>query len=291
MTNSTTCFAFIVGATLLISHPVHASEKIISIGGDVTEILYALGAEADIVAVDTTSTFPDAALKSKPNVGYMRALSTEGVLSTGGKTIIASDRAGPPDVIAALRSANIAFHSIPEDNSQAGIAAKIKLVGDIAAKSEQAKALSARVTDDFEKLSDARAVIKTQKSALFVLAVQNGRVTIAGRGTSADAMFELAGLKNAANSIDGFKPVTSEQVLELQPDAIIVMKRGEGNKSVLTEVKQIEAILATPAAKAGLITEFDGTYLLSFGPRAPLAALDLMQAVYGPITAPLVQSN
>src|SRR5882757_5512675 len=57
------------------------ASRILCVGGDITEIVYALGAGSRIVAVDTTSQFPEAALKEKKSVGYMRALSSEGVLS------------------------------------------------------------------------------------------------------------------------------------------------------------------------------------------------------------------
>ena len=73
------------------------TSRILSIGGDVTEILYALKAQGKIIAVDSTSQFPAEALKEKPNVGYLRALSAEGVLSTNPSVIIASKDAGPPD--------------------------------------------------------------------------------------------------------------------------------------------------------------------------------------------------
>ncbi len=54
--------------------------RIVSIGGAITEILYALGFEDRIAGVDATSLYPPSALRDKPNVGYMRQLSPEGVL-------------------------------------------------------------------------------------------------------------------------------------------------------------------------------------------------------------------
>jgi ABC-type hemin transport system substrate-binding protein len=58
--------------------------RIVSIGGAVTEILYALGMDDKIVAIDTTSLYPTRAAKEKKNVGYMRQLSPEGVLRREG---------------------------------------------------------------------------------------------------------------------------------------------------------------------------------------------------------------
>src|SRR3954469_10154742 len=56
------------GRDVTVGHP----NRIVSIGGAITEILYALGAEDRIVAVDTTSLYPPKAMIDKPNVGYMR---------------------------------------------------------------------------------------------------------------------------------------------------------------------------------------------------------------------------
>ena len=60
---------------------VSDASRILCIGGDVTEIAYALGAGDRVTAVDTTSQYPPQALQEKKSVGYMRALSSEGVMS------------------------------------------------------------------------------------------------------------------------------------------------------------------------------------------------------------------
>lgn len=67
---------------LLAALPLFASaaERIITLGGDVTEIVYALDAQPQLVARDSTSTWP-AASQSLPDVGYLRQLNAEGILS------------------------------------------------------------------------------------------------------------------------------------------------------------------------------------------------------------------
>ncbi len=69
------------------------SPRIVSIGGPVTEIVYALGADKDLVGVDTSSIYPEAATKL-PQVGYQRMLSAEGVLALHPTLILASADAG-----------------------------------------------------------------------------------------------------------------------------------------------------------------------------------------------------
>ena len=100
------------------------TSRILSIGGDITEILYALKADGKIIAVDLTSLFPAEALQQKPDVGYLRALSAEGVLSTNPTLIIAAKDAGPPPVVAVLKASAIPYLEVPDDQTPEGVAAK-----------------------------------------------------------------------------------------------------------------------------------------------------------------------
>lgn len=100
-----------------------------------------------------------------------------------------------------------------------------------------------------------------------------------GRGTSADAIISLAGGENAASEIDGFKPVTDEQLVQMAPDAVLAMKRSSG-PSTIADAKRLHGLTGSPAASGNGMIEIDGSLVLGFGPRAPDAAKDLMFALY-----------
>jgi ABC-type hemin transport system substrate-binding protein len=93
------------------------SSRIVSIGGAVTETIYALGLEGRIVGVDTTSLYPPDALKRAPNVGYMRALSAEGILSLKPSWVIAIDGSGPPAALKLVSDAGVPLTMIPDEPS------------------------------------------------------------------------------------------------------------------------------------------------------------------------------
>jgi hypothetical protein len=93
---------------------VKDASRIVSVGGAVTEILYALGLADRIVAVDSTSLFPAEALKQKPNVGYMRALSAEGVLGLNPSLVLAIEGSGPKETIAVLEAATVPLVRVPD---------------------------------------------------------------------------------------------------------------------------------------------------------------------------------
>ena len=121
--------------------PINSS-RIVSIGGAVTETIYALGLEGRIVGVDTTSLYPAEALKRAPNVGYMRALSAEGILSLKPSWVIAIDGSGPPAALKLVSDAGVPLTMIHDDPSPDGVAAKIETIGKLLGAEEKAAALA-----------------------------------------------------------------------------------------------------------------------------------------------------
>ncbi|MFV0368184.1 MAG: hemin ABC transporter substrate-binding protein [Hyphomicrobiaceae bacterium] len=256
-----------------------ASEKIVSIGGDATEILYALGLDDRIIAVDSTSLFPESALKDKANVGYMRQLTTEGILSTGGAIVIASASAGPPDVVRALKSANIRYETLPGNETADNVAEKVRFLGKLFSVEDKAEALAAEIDNRFKALEEKRSTIKKPLRALFILGVSSSRAMIGGTGSTADVVLRLAGAENAASEVTGYKPLTDEALISLAPDAIITIRR-TGVEDTDKYVAALPGFSATPAGKANRIISMDAHYLLGFGPRTPQAAESLMTLLY-----------
>ena len=97
--------AVLGGASLELNAESH-NRRIVSLGGSVTETVFALGAGADVIAVDQSSLFPEQ-VRSLPQVGYFRRLSAEGVLSLAPDLILASEGSGPPPVIDQLEASGV----------------------------------------------------------------------------------------------------------------------------------------------------------------------------------------
>jgi iron complex transport system substrate-binding protein len=257
------------------------ASRILAIGGDVTEIVYALGAGARVVGVDTTSQFPPEALKEKKSVGYMRALSSEGVISVDATLILASERSGPPEVVKTLKATSVPYVEIPDQHSAAGIAAKVRLIARAVGTEAEGGRVVAQVEADFKLLAERTARIKKPLRALFVLAVQNGRAVVGGQATSADAILRLAGAENVAAAVNGFRPLPDEALVELAPEVVVTMRRSSGSDAHdTTQLLALKGLASTPAAANKRIVTMDGLYLLGFGPRAPAAARELMGQLY-----------
>lgn len=258
---------------------VNDASRIVSIGGAVTEILYALGQGDRLVAVDTTSLFPPEALKSKPNVGYFRQLSPEGVMGLAPSVILAVEGAGPKEAVAVLQSAAIPLVSVPDKFNGEGIVEKIKMIASAVDAGREGECLSRLVVDDLNALASLRAEIKTPARVLFVLSFMNGRPMVAGRGTAADGLIRMAGAVNAFDNFEGYKIVNDEAVLAAAPDAVIGMKRA-GLDLDASNVFAHAAFRETPAAKQARFFAMDGLYMLGFGPRTARAARDLSRSLY-----------
>lgn len=231
--------------------PLSATDgaRILSIGGDVTEILYDLGEAEKIVAVDTTSRYPESALKEKKSVGYLRALSAEGVLAVNPTMILASNQAGPPEVVRVLKSSSIRYVEVEDRPSAEGVPAKVRFIGEVIGAHDAAKRLAAKVEGEFMSLDIDRKLVKQRKRALFILTIQNGRATVGGSDTSADAILRLAGAENAASDISGYKPVSDEQLTKFAPEAVVVMTRSDGDRRVAEQALKLPGLSSSPAAK------------------------------------------
>lgn len=253
--------------------------RVVSIGGAITEILYALGLGDRIVGVDTTSLYPPKALGEKPNVGYMRQLSAEGVLGLNPQLILAIEGSGPKETIDVLDAAKIPLVSFPETYSEQGLIDKIKLVAHAMDVDTRGACLTAAVQTDLSELKKLRDGVKQSARVMFVMSFLNGRAMVAGQKTAANEIIRMAGGVNAVEGFEGYKPVNDEAIVAAKPDVILTMQRGRDQLDAST-VFANPSFALTPAAAKKSFVAMDGLYLLGFGPRTAAAARDLAVSLY-----------
>ena len=253
------------------------ASRIVSIGGAVTEILYALGLDDRIVAVDTTSLYPPRAAREKPSVGYMRQLSAEGVLGLNPTLVLASEAAGPQETMAVLKAAAVPLVLVPERHTGEGILDKVALIAQ--ATGAEGACLIEAIRHDLSALARIRRGVERPPRVLFVLSFMNGRPLAAGRDTAADGIIRLAGAANAVDQYEGYKPLADEAVIAAQPDVVLAMERPGATLDAETVFAQA-AFALTPAARQKRFIAMDGLYLLGFGPRTARAARDLAVALH-----------
>jgi iron complex transport system substrate-binding protein len=242
--------------------------------------VYALGEEKRLVARDSTSLFPEAAL-ALPDVGYMRQLPTEGVMSVNPDAILLLEGSGPPEAIEVLKKASVPLVGIPERFSREGIVEKVKAVGHALGVDAKAAALAATLDADIAAAEKMAAEAKTRKRVLFILSTGGGKILGSGEGTAANGIITMAGGENVMSAFKGYKQITDEAIITAAPEVILMMDRGDHGSSD-EQLLSHPALAETPAGKAKKVIRMEGTYLIGFGPRTAGAVKDLAAALATP---------
>ena len=260
--------------------PFEDTSRLVSIGGSLTEIVFELGKEDSLVGRDSTSMFPPEATEL-PDVGYMRQLAPEGVLSVAPTSILMLEGSGPPEALDVLQKASVPIVLVPETFDREGILRKIHFTGAALGEEEKADELAEKVSRDIEDAEKLTADITEPKRVLFILSMQGGRVLASGANTAANGVIEMAGGVNVIQEFEGYKQISDEVLTKVQPDVILMMNRSEQLDAHNAEIMANPALAATPAAVNGKIVRMDGGYLLGFGPRTGEAVRDLATELYG----------
>ncbi|TCP37719.1 iron complex transport system substrate-binding protein [Rhodothalassium salexigens DSM 2132] len=245
-------------------------ERIVAVGGALTEIVYALGAQDRLVAVDSTSLYP-AAARDLPDVGYMRNLAAEPILALDPDLVLLIEDAGPPPVIRQLHAAGLTIVTVPDDTSADGVRTKIARVAEALGRQAAGATLLDQFDNAYAEVATRIAAIDHSPRVLFVISLAGGPPMAAGAGTSAATMIDLAGGRNALDGMDGFKPLSPEAAAAAAPDIILVPQRtldAAGSKAAILARPEFAD---SPAARAGRLEAMDMLLLLGFGPRLPEA--------------------
>ena len=267
--------ASIAGAGALAAAPT-TTQRMVTLGGDITEIVYALDAQQALVGVDSTSEWPQAA-HQLPDVGYVRQLAAEGVLALRPQLILATADAGPPQVIAQLRAAGVRIEKMPVTYTPGEVMAKVRRIGQLLDKPAAAELLAHKLGDEYAKLATAVAAMPHHPRTVFLLSAGSSSPMAAGRDTAATHAITLAGGVNAVNDFSGYKPVSAEALVTLAPDVIVLMRERAGALGGVDGVLKLPGVAQTPAGKARRILFVDGQALLGFGPRNAERELALQQ--------------
>ncbi|TIL72591.1 MAG: hemin ABC transporter substrate-binding protein [Mesorhizobium sp.] len=274
------CVAFALQARAAEGTEVFADpSKIAAIGGSITEIVFALGEQDRLVARDSTSRYPEAALKL-PDVGYMRQLSPEGVLSVNPSGILALHGSGPKETVDVLKKTSIPFIEVPERYDHEGILEKIRIVGKALGADAKADALAVEIDAKLKAAEKQTSAIKDRKRVLFVLSMRGGKILASGSNTAADGIIRLSGGVNAVDGFSGYKQLSDEAVITARPDVILMMNNAGPGVSD-EELFANPSIRSTPAGAARKVVRMDGGYLLGFGPRTADVIRDLAASLYG----------
>lgn len=242
-------------------------ERIVCISKQYTEIIYALGAQEDIVAVDISSTYP-ADAKKLPTVGYHRALSIEGIIAANPTLILHDNNIGPEHVMDQLKNLKIPMKTFMKGQTIDSTKMLIREMGAYFHKEHAADSLCAKLDADI-KLAEEKA--KEYTDSLKVLVVHFGQASniymVMTTQSTAGKMIGWAGASMAVTDTKGMRQISAEIVAQSDPDVILLTDFGYDRLGTPEKIRELPGVDGTRAAKDNRIYRIEEHDLVYLGPR------------------------
>ncbi|MCS6208836.1 hemin ABC transporter substrate-binding protein [Shewanella baltica] len=271
----TSAFAALLSSSAF-SAETHSEHEIrlVSAGTGVTELVLALDAGNELVAIDSTSYVPDG-LSHVAKLGYHRMLSAEGIIALSPTLVVGSDVMGPETTLNVLKQAHIQVVQLPATNDEPQLMSNVDTLGQLLNRPDNAIKLKQDLHQQLQSLADKKQQISdagAQPKILFMLLQEGRGARVGGKGTAADTIIALSGAQNIAE-FDGYKSMSQEGILSLQPDIILLSKRSDKpteqtNAQIAQElIKEMPLLAHTPAGKNG--------HIQTLAPQALLGGLGI----------------
>jgi iron complex transport system substrate-binding protein len=250
------------------------AERIVSLDGALTETLYAAGLGERIVGVDVTSTYPPEANRVE-KLGHVRQLQAEGVLALRPDLIVAKEGSMDADLQQQLQATGAEVLPVAHQASVEGAKTMIRKLTETFGAAQKGAQIIRRMEDSLA----AREELATTPRVLFIYARGAGTLMVGGENTPMAEMIRLAGGRNAAAALEGFKPLTTEALVSAQPDILLLFHSGLQSLGGMSGLKDINGMAQTPAAQREAVITMDGQLLSGFGPRLGHAVLKLQRQI------------
>lgn len=256
--------------------------RIVVLNGDFTEVVFALGLGANVVAVDASATYPREALPL-PKVGYQRTLSAEGILAMEPSVVIGSTSAGPAEVIEQVRSTGVPVVVLDTVYTIEGIGKKIRGVAQALGVPERGEEIAAQLEAEVAEVRALAAQAEERPTAAFFYMRGLDTLLMGGTGDLSHELFEASGA-TSAGAVAGIRapwvPLTSEALVSANPDCIVMFTAGLESVGGVDGLMSIPGVAQTNAAADGCILDFEGLYLRGGGPRTGALLRELLAAFH-----------
>jgi len=193
-------------------------KRIISLAPNITEILFDLGLDEEIVGVSIHCNYPEKA-RTKTRVGSYIQLDYERIISLKPDLVMATGAGNTRDMVQRLETLGFPTYVLFPKNLE-GILGSIAHTGQVVGRNKEA----VRIVDEMKRRTE-RVVELTKgldRPRVFLL-VGDAPIVTAGKGSFADDLIRLAGGKNIAGEDKEMYPrLGMEEVLQRSPEVILI---------------------------------------------------------------------
>ncbi len=197
--------------------PAHP-KRIVSLAPNVTEILFAVGAGDQVVAVTRFDDYPPQ-VKKLPKVGGVVDFDLEAVMAHKPDLVVGTMSGADPKAAAKLDKAHIPYTFVRMDNLEQTYRG-IRKIGEVAGHKDQGDRVAGHMKQQIDAIADEAKTAKKRPRVLLVY----GRkpLVAAGPGSFGHELVELAGGQNVlADAKTAYPKLDIEKVIELDPERII----------------------------------------------------------------------
>jgi len=256
-------------------------QRIVSLDGTTTEIIFALGAGDRVVARDDGSTWPEAA-EALPVIGDGHQINVEAILRLRPTLVVGRERPMSGPAMHLLEAARTRLEKLDGSPGVVAAQARIRRVGELLDLSEAAEALVEAMDRDLARLAERQAARSGQTPPkAIVLYLRPGVAMLMGEDSNAAAMLELVGVRSAVPGLKGYKEMNAEAVVAARPDVVVCYADGLASVGGPEGLWRRPGLAQTPAGQARRLVAMDDLLLGGFGPRTGEAALQLDEAIWG----------
>ena len=259
--------------------------RIVSLNGDLTEIIFELGFGENVVGVDVTTTYPPeaAALNDQgQTVGFAQQLAAEAVLRFEPTLVIGDQQVAPPEVLEQLRGAGIPVVILETQTTLDGVETKILEVAEILGVPDEGGELAERVMGEIDAARALAATDDSDPKIAYVYVRGPQVVFLFGAGMPTQGMIEGAGAIDAGAEagVFGPAPLTPEALVAAAPDLIVLPEAGLAALGGIEAFLELPGVAETPAAQNDAFLDYDEAYFFNLGPRAGQALDEFVRDLY-----------
>ncbi|OPC85269.1 hypothetical protein B4N89_24540 [Embleya scabrispora] len=262
---------------------VKDASRIVPLGGDIAQTVYALGLASNVVGVDTSgAVLPES--KGKPTFGNSRSLNSEGILAQRPTVAIGSASVGPRSAVDQLKAAGVPIVLVPDSAKPEDAITRITTIATALGVPDKGKTLADRTAGEIAtaKAKGAQATTKPRVAFLYIRGQAN-LYQIGGKGLGPDSMITAAGGIDTGTElgVQMSAALTPEAMVAAKPDVILVFQKGLESVGGVDGVLKLPGVAQTPAGQNRKVVAMDDLELGGGGPTAGVALNKLVDLLHG----------
>jgi len=245
---------------------VEYPDAIVSISPSMTEMLFALDAEKQLVGRDEMSTYPEEALEVTSIGGMWGDLPVEAILAADPDLVLAAEIISP-ETVTALQELGLAVYWQANPDTFEELWDNLGEIAALTGHTEEAEVLRADLAARVAAVDTAVSTVETTPMVFYELdATDPSNPWTTGSGTFIDYIITLAGGANAASSLQGdYAQISAESLISADPDVILL---GDALYGITAEsVMERAGWDAITAVQNGAVYPIDPNTLSVPGPR------------------------